>query len=147
MTRIFLVSCTQAKAHHPLPARFLYDSPWFTLARRIVEATGSPWFILSAKHGLLPPDRIIEPYDAPLKQRRIWAKNVIAQMENILPPADGVVIFAGIPYREFIIEYLTGRYGDLSIPLKGLGYQQQVNWLEHEAQKPFVPRKASRTTP
>lgn len=32
--------------------------------RAYAEATGEMWFILSAKHGLVDPETVIEPYDA-----------------------------------------------------------------------------------
>ena len=99
-----------------------------------MEFLGAPWFILSAKHGLLAPDEIIDPYDIPLKQRG-WSEKVIAQMEDKLPHANGVVLFAGIPYRQFILPYLKDRYGEVSLPLEGLGYQQQINLLRREVHK------------
>ena len=32
-----------------------------------MEVSGASWFILSAKHGLIGPDRVTAPYDATLK--------------------------------------------------------------------------------
>jgi hypothetical protein len=34
---------------------------------RPVEASCGTWLVLSAKHGLLDPDEIIEPYDVALR--------------------------------------------------------------------------------
>ena len=39
--------------------------PWFYKARTYVERTGRPWFVLSAKYGLVHPDEVIAPYDSP----------------------------------------------------------------------------------
>ena len=49
-----------AKRESRAPAAELYTSTWFKLARRYVEQTGSPWFILSAKYGLTDPRKVIK---------------------------------------------------------------------------------------
>ena len=54
--RICLVACVKGKRGAPAPAKDLYRSPWFRKARRYVEQSGAPWFILSDKHGLVHPD-------------------------------------------------------------------------------------------
>lgn len=51
----YLISCVSRKRSAPAQARDLYTSDWFLKAREYVESTGSPWFILSAEHGLVPP--------------------------------------------------------------------------------------------
>ncbi len=81
------------------------------MARGLVEKTDQPWFILSAKYGLVLPDTIIPPYEQTLStmgvvNRRAWASRVTQQMEEILPEADEVVVLAGVKYRENLIEYL-----------------------------------------
>jgi hypothetical protein len=58
---VYLVSCASKKRSIPSPARELYMSAWFTKARDYVERTGSPWFILSAEHGVVSPNRILSP--------------------------------------------------------------------------------------
>lgn len=75
---IYLVACVAAKRASPTAAKDLYISVWFQKARRFVERTGAPWFILSARHGLVSPDRVIVPYDQTLntmtvEKRRQWA--------------------------------------------------------------------------
>ncbi len=62
-------------------------SEWFLRARRYVEASRCPWFILSAKYGLVSPDEVIAPYEKTLNdmgagERREWASRVQAQMDG-----------------------------------------------------------------
>src|SRR5258708_7162060 len=57
--KMYLVSCVATKRPFQSRARDLYVSPWFQLAKQYAETTRSPWFILSAKHGLLDPDQMI----------------------------------------------------------------------------------------
>ena len=117
---VCLVQCVGQKGTAPAPARDLYVSPLFQKMRAVVEHLGGPWFVLSAKHGLLRPDERVHPYDLTLNhmrapERRAWAQRVIGQMEASLPPADRVIVFAGQKYREGLMDWLvatcvSGRY-------------------------------------
>jgi hypothetical protein len=118
---IVLVSCVKGKLPHSAPARELYTSAWFQKARRIVEASGSPWFVLSSLYGLVAPKTKIAPYDYTLKdlgvtERRAWATKVL---DKLLPEIAGqqrVVMFAGHRYREFLIGPLR-RHGKTVVPI------------------------------
>ena len=130
---VFLVSCVGKKRDAPAAARRLYISEWFLRAQEYVEATGCPWFILSAKYGLTSPDEIVAPYERTLNQmgiseRREWASRVKSQMEERLPEADRFVIFAGQRYREFLSEYLSRR-ATFEVPLEGLRIGEQLSWF------------------
>lgn len=62
---ITLIQCTDSKRQEPSKAKLLYDkSTYFCKMRDYAEAKGNPWFILSAKHGLVHPETELEPYDA-----------------------------------------------------------------------------------
>ena len=133
--RIYLVSCAAKKKTETAAAKDLYISTWFRLARRYVESSGGPWFILSAKHGLMKPDCLISPYDETLKRaadRRAWAQKVKSQMNEHLPEADEVVILAGVRYREHLVSYLSDRFSSVDIPMKGLRNGEQQSWLKNE---------------
>lgn len=64
--RIVIIPCTGAKLPHPAPAAELYTGATFpgalAAARRLAGADGTV-LILSALHGLLELDTIVEPYD------------------------------------------------------------------------------------
>ena len=133
--RIYLVSCVAKKRTETVAAKDLYISSWFRLARRYVERSGGPWFILSAKYGLLEPDRPISPYDETLMKaadRRAWARKVVSQMDERLPEADEVAILAGIRYRQYLEAYLSDRFSSICVPMKGLGIGKQLSWLKNE---------------
>ena len=130
----FLVSCVSRKRPVPSRARDLYTSPWFAKARRYVEATGAPWFILSARYGLVPPDMEIEPYEQPLNgmtapQRREWASRVLGQLQPHLTRIDEVVIFAGHRYTEFLVPKLELASTKVELPLAGLRIGEQLRWF------------------
>ena len=103
--RIGLVSCVKTKLDQPAPARELYTSPLFRGAKAAVEESGYRWFVLSAKHGLVEPDTVLEPYertltDATAEQRRAWSERVLEQLRAHLGDLSGrvVEIHAGRSY-------------------------------------------------
>lgn len=132
-----LVSCVSMKLPAPVPARDLYISPWFCKARALVEAIGWPWFILSAKYGLVDPDAVIEPYERTLKsmranERREWARGVLEALDRPLQGVDSVVFFAGQAYRELLEPALCKRGIRVHVPMMGLGIGKQLSWLDQQ---------------
>ena len=66
-----LVSCVGKKLPHSAQANALYTSDWFRKTRSFVDAKGWPWFILSAKYGIVAPEQVIEPYEKTLNTMRV----------------------------------------------------------------------------
>jgi hypothetical protein len=135
MVTIYLVSCVSAKLHGTAPAKDLYVSDWFRKARKYVETQTNPWYILSAKYGLVSPEQQLSPYDEtlnkmPVSMRRQWAQRVLGKLTDILADGDTVVFLAGKRYREFLIEPLKLRGVNIVIPMDGLGIGQQKAWLK-----------------
>ena len=131
------MSCVRRKRSGPAPARDLYTSPWFRKARTYADRTGRPWFVLSAKYGLVHPREVIEPYDLTLNamrkaDRRKWASRVLTQLEPHLDDAKTVVFLAGQRYREFLEPSLRCRGLNVSVPMKGLRIGEQLRWLTRE---------------
>lgn len=58
-----LVGCGKVKQNNPAPASELYTSGYFAKKREWAELNGKRWWVLSAKHGAIPPWKVIEPYD------------------------------------------------------------------------------------
>lgn len=133
--KIILVSCVSKKSRVAKPACELYESPFFIKARKFAVRARVPWYILSAKYGLLDPEVLIEPYEQTLNQmskreRTEWAEMVIHQIEhrNIRPAV--VTILAGARYREYIVPYLLRNSIAVEIPMEGLRIGQQLAWLD-----------------
>ena len=132
--RLCLVSCVAKKRPHPAPAKDLYTSPWFLKARGFVEAKGWPWFILSAKYGLVDPQEEIAPYDETLNtmskaERCRWAREVLNALEPHLSGVCSVVFLAGAKYREFLEPALANREIDVLVPMRRLPIGKQLAWL------------------
>lgn len=140
--RIFLLSCVKSKAPHAMPARDLYVSDWFRKARAYTEAQASPWFILSAEHGLLHPDQVIAPYDRTLlrmtsAERTAWGRRVGAQLDAITPTPTAVVFLAGKLYRDPLRDWTRERG---TAPMANLGIGRQKAWLSAQLRAPITPR-------
>ena len=99
-----LVGCGAAKADEPQPAKDLYTSNYFALKRRFAEAAtawagehqSSTWMVLSAEHGIIPPELEYEPYDTTVddldgEELDQWAKFVRSALTSWLnwPFGDG----------------------------------------------------------
>jgi hypothetical protein len=132
--RIALVSCVKRKAPVATPARDLYTSDLFRKMRRYAEANADSWYILSAEHGLLHPDQVVDPYEKTLNKMRVadrmaWADRVQKQLFEILPAGSQVIILAGERYRENLVPFLRERGHKVSIPLEGLSFGRQLQRL------------------
>ncbi len=58
-----LISCGRRKKKISASAAELYTSQRFKKARAIAEQLGANFYIVSAKHGLINPDKLLPPYD------------------------------------------------------------------------------------
>ena len=135
MSRICLISCASLKSRAPAPAAELYRSTLFAKTRAYAEANTDAWYILSAEHGLLHPETVVEPYDRTLNrmtasERRSWAMLVIDQMHATIPASREVVVLAGERYRENIIAWMSARFQRVTIPMAGLTIGRQLQWLK-----------------
>ena len=60
---IAIVACGQSKTDYPAPARELYTSSTFRLNLAAAEAIAGRVLVLSARHGLVELDQVLDPYD------------------------------------------------------------------------------------
>ena len=138
MKTVYLVSCVKGKQTSAAAAKDLYTSDWFRKVRAYIEPTGMPWFILSAEYGFLHPDQRTDHYEKTLNkmrswERKQWAEKVIHQMEQELPKAEQIVVFAGEKYREHLMSYLRRTATSIEVPLEGLKIGQQLRWFKEQA--------------
>lgn len=135
---MFLVSCVKTKQSSKAPAKDLYASDWFSKARTVVESKGAPWFILSAKYGLVSPKDIIAPYELtlnkmPVADRRRWAEEVLGKIGRMATKPKRIVMFAGARYREFLQPGLEAMGIEVDVPMVGLAFGEQLSWLGQQA--------------
>jgi hypothetical protein len=140
MADVALVSCVAKKLAVSAPARDLYCSGWFRLARAWCEACVDRWYILSAKYQLVPPELRIAPYNVTLvrqgiEARILWAERVVGELlPRVAPESDRLIVLAGRAYREPMVALLAARGYRVAVPMAGLGIGQQMAWLKRKEQ-------------
>ncbi len=144
-----LLGCVKQKRDVPSAAMDLYRSPLWVARRRYAEASGHPWLILSALHGVLDPDQVVEPYDLalsalPKAERRAWAVRVLGGLQERAGTLAGRTyeIHAGAVYRGAIEAELRNRGAVVTVPLAGLPLGRQLRWYrDHQG----APRRRHAT--
>jgi hypothetical protein len=142
---VVLVACARQKGKEPAPAKDLYTSSLFSKARAYAEASGAMWFVLSAQHGLVSPDEVLEPYDRYLpheshEYRAEWGARVHDQLRAAVDDLTGltVEIHAGTAYVEAIADHLREAGASIALPLRGLRMGERLAWYGGEA-SPLSP--------
>lgn len=132
---VVLIACSASKCPARAPARHLYTGHLFRASVRYAEAAGLPWAVLSAKHGLLLPDDVTEPYDYTLKAMRetkrvVWGMICVLDLFRRLGHPYRTVILAPELYRAPVESQLLQRHVPIvETPLAGLGIGQQKQRL------------------
>lgn len=127
--KIGLVACCGEKRTHPDAARELYQSDLFKKAAAYCEKNYDRWYILSAMHGMVRPDAIIEPYDKKLtaSDGNEFAAKVMAHLPDE-PGNYGRTLFyahAGKYYTDPLLPFVP-----MAFPMRGLGIGEQLAWYK-----------------
>jgi hypothetical protein len=141
ISKICLVACAKTKRENQGRAEDLYISPLFHKYRQFAREQCGIWYILSAKYGLLEPDRIIEPYDKTLKlmadiERKQWALSVVQDLKSRSCRNDRIIILGGDYYRKHLVPLLSGDGYEILVPLEGKSIGFQLQWLNTVNQYP-----------
>ncbi len=62
--------------------------------------------------------------------RRLWAHNVLRQIEATLPKEIPIIFLAGQKYREYLTEPLKVAGNEVYVPMEGLTIGRQLAWLQ-----------------
>lgn len=140
---VVLVGCVKSKLTHAVPAKDLYISPLFRKERAYAEAAGERWFILSAEHGLVAPDEILQPYElrlstTPASYRQQWGVNVVQQLQDVAGPLRGktIEVHASSAYIDPIRAGVVKAGAHLVEPLAGLALGQRLAWYSSHTHHP-----------
>jgi hypothetical protein len=132
---LVLVGCVRTKRAAASAASELFASPLFEGRRRYAVASGLPWYILSAKFGLLAPGDVIGPYDVYLADqspgyKKAWGEFVAAQLDQRERDLRGrtIEVHAGAAYVDPLRAPLTARGVILATPLAHLRQGEQLAW-------------------
>lgn len=136
---LVVIPCGGSKRKHAAPARELYTGQQFTLALDAAQALaakmgGADVRVLSAEHGLVELDQVLEPYDHKLSRTDL-AGLLPDRVARQLDELDPLSITALTPklYSELLATARARRAGDdcgwLQLPLadcSGIGEQRAV---------------------
>lgn len=147
--KVGLVACCSSKLTRAAPAWQLYTSPLFRLSvAYLTQKVGvDRWYVLSAKHGLVAPETVLEPYDETLTkaskvERAAWGEKVAEQVYAEWRKA-GVdwekTVLAGASYvrplRTGLRNVLKSPHVRLDFfhnPLDGKSIGERLHWLGDE---------------
>jgi hypothetical protein len=123
--RVLLIGSSGATTAQPAAAALLFSSPGFAHARDTAVRSGVPWFVLSAKHGLLDPADVVAPYDLLIGDRSAgyrtaWGEWVAAQLaERVRLDGVTVEVHGGVDFAQPLRQPLARRGAALELPLPG----------------------------
>ena len=142
--KVALIACTKKKKNYKCQAKELYsESALFSYAYNYAKKHADKVFILSAKHGLVDENEVLEPYNQTLNGakntvKKSWAEKVFKQMEEKIDLNDAELIFlAGQNYRKFLIPMIKTKYdAKISVPLEDVGgIGKQLHYLKEEQEE------------
>lgn len=127
--RVVLVGSSGGMAGGPVRVADLFRSDGFARARDHAVSSGTPWFVLSAKHGLLEPDDVVAPYDLELGDastvyRSAWGEWVAAQLgERVQLSGATIEVHGGVDFAQPLRQPLARRGAALELPLPGTWHE------------------------
>jgi hypothetical protein len=137
--RTIIIGCGKAKRDEACATRELYTGSLFVACRRYAEASGHPWAILSAQHGLVLPDSEIEPYDTKLPRPgpklENWAMSTAKTVRlRVNATTTEVVCLAGAEYAVPFAWALAYYRITCEQPLAGMGIGARLRWLKEHTE-------------
>ena len=146
---LLIIPCSKKKIWDKMPilrdvpAKYAYTSTYFRLCRSLAERMNVPWFILSAKYGLIPPEYIIpNNYDVSFKAnpgKSADLQLIIRQMKNHkIYKFEKIYSLCGNHYNKILNNALCtfDRTLDILFPadMKSIGKRQK--WMKHLCENP-----------
>ena len=152
--KICLISCVSQKTNYPTKCKDLYISPLFKKTWNYVTGIEKPQgvYILSALHGLIRYDVMVEPYDKTLldmskNESLEWAEKVKKQITETFVKDGRTLedyqfqIFAGSKYYENLLDFFPNKelvFGSLPIGkrlgalTRALNSGKKIRWEDYK---------------
>lgn len=133
MNDLIVVGCGKAKGPEPTQAQFMYTGGLFTMAREAAIRDGRPWMILSARYGLMAPDKWIEPYDQTLtSNEEVESLGWKINAQRLGQPFANASVEAWCSSR-YVEALRIGNFLSIRTPMARMGIGQQRAWLKRHA--------------
>lgn len=129
---VVIIGCGASKRSSSAPARDLYTGNLYRARLDYADALGGPSFVLSGLHGLIPADRVIEPYEYDLRRARrverlAWRDRAAGSICRCIDRRAPIVVLASGPYLE-PLELCGGR--TFIVPARGLALGESLAWFK-----------------
>lgn len=121
----------------------LYTSQLFKARLEYVRSRGLPWYVMSAKYGLVGNEEMVRPYDMTLNQwskpdLAAWHLSIAFRLLNDLCDDDDprditIELHAGKAYCEPVATHLRAVGFKVERPLQGLGIGEQLAWYKRQS--------------
>jgi hypothetical protein len=141
---VVLVGCGKSKLARSAKAKDLYTGPLFRKARAYAELVGDEWAILSAKHFLVMPDEVIEPYErrlADLDRDYLlqWISNTNWQIRSRWKTWENEIRFICLAGKDYAQAFTHQHPWVVPIkaefPLEGMGIGSRLKYLDQAVQE------------
>ncbi len=96
---VLITACGNKKEGGPAKAGKLYKSPRIRHLHRKSKELNIPFYILSAKYGLVNGDEIIVPYNQIMEEKR--CRELESQIEKALENFDIIIYYKGGARKEY----------------------------------------------
>lgn len=142
---VCVIGCGKAKLTEPARAKDLYVGSLFRAARRYAERFGH-WRIISAKHGVLDPEKVIAPYELRLPRGLEgcdkWGVKVACELiDSVSHALDDerpireqleIVVLAGADYADPLCAHLARLRVPFRCPLAGFELGARMRWFKQQ---------------
>ncbi|MEU8870476.1 DUF6884 domain-containing protein [Streptomyces javensis] len=127
---VYVIPCSGKKLDHAAPARELYKGLYFAACWRtaaVLAGDDGLVLVLSARHGLVTLDQVLEPYDTRFGDREAVSDLLLAAQARKLgiQHAREVTVLAGAAY----VQAARTVWPYAHAPLSGLGIGKQLQLL------------------
>ncbi len=133
MQTVVLISCGKTKKNLQCKAENMYISNRFQLAKEYSTRISSNWFIISAKYGLLEPEREIKPYDVWLGnfsnvEKQAWCDKVKKSLHGFSRKTKFVILLNDL-YAQVLIQLILETGHEFSWPIRNMESDEVENYF------------------
>lgn len=110
---LLITSCSSRKLSTPAPAIELYQGTLFKKVIELVENNHFDLKILSAKYGLINPDKFLHPYNKVIRNKEDILKirsEHLPKLKKIQDNYDRIIVIMGKKYRDVIKPLFNEKY-------------------------------------